>query len=360
MPNTPPRATNTSFSTPMNTAFSGNIGIVDDDGDMVSSHQVSPFPTKGSLQLMNGAFTYSPRFDQQGVDSFGVWLSDGHNPPVVVNININIVPTGSLENAELAWTQEQGSENVFEIMCDAGESDPQSEINGAFTCGVNFPWNQMLPIIMPIQQKPTIAHIGVPAWQPNWAMPNMPAWIDYISPPPSGNPDEPFGILQLTQRQRTTPGYPLGYTLKRYVYRQYLLGNEPHPPIQENGLIDSSGDIAMAISIYQIVNAGVRGLVNWAASRSGAAAGSAAAAAARYTAQTGRQLIVVDSAEQIPTILPANTTVIVRGTFGYQSGNLVLEAINGGARSVIRNIIRVPRGAPGPQTIPPGWTVIFE
>ncbi|WPO97712.1 Ig-like domain-containing protein [Pseudomonas sp. HR96] len=93
--NPAPTSSNSSFTTPENTAISGALVANDVDGDALS-FTATQQPANGTLVLnANGTFTYTPAANFHGADSFTYQVrdADGGTVTAVVSLNVNDAPT---------------------------------------------------------------------------------------------------------------------------------------------------------------------------------------------------------------------------------------------------------------------------
>ncbi len=88
--NTPPTATEKSFSTQAETIYIGTV--VGNDADMDAlTYSVATQPTNGTLTLQsNGSFTYLPNAEVTGTDTFKFFVSDGKAASTAATVSITI------------------------------------------------------------------------------------------------------------------------------------------------------------------------------------------------------------------------------------------------------------------------------
>lgn len=160
---------------------------------------------------------------------------------------------------------------------------------------------QYFPFIVPLHQ------VGrrqpQPAWNPAWAHPNCPPWVNYTSLQraqyllnnwPSGYPAG--STANDVQQLFTSPGWPAGHYWNRHVAAQP--GVVQPPPIQESGLVDDSGNLAM---IALQAQAGLA-LARWITGR-----------AAAILAQPP-MVMRIPAGSPIPATVPPNTIVVIIGS----------------------------------------------
>jgi VCBS repeat-containing protein len=81
------------LSTSENTATSSAVAATDSDSDLLTFARVSG-PTNGSLMLnVDGSFSYTPRINYHGPDSFTFTASDGTNTSQPATVSITVVDT---------------------------------------------------------------------------------------------------------------------------------------------------------------------------------------------------------------------------------------------------------------------------
>ncbi|GGW93444.1 Ig-like domain-containing protein [Alteromonas halophila] len=90
MQNAAPTATDASFTTEADTAFTEMLDASDPDGDTLT-YALEEEPTMGSVEVMDsGEFTYTPAAQVTGMDSFVFSVSDGTNAAVTATVSITI------------------------------------------------------------------------------------------------------------------------------------------------------------------------------------------------------------------------------------------------------------------------------
>ena len=116
-PNTPPSATEDSYTTPEDTSLSGNVltNDTDEDGDTLSA-TLETGVSNGSLTLnSDGSFSYTPNADYCGTDSFTYSASDGEaSDTATVTITITCVnddPTVIVDNTSVTVDEGQTASN---------------------------------------------------------------------------------------------------------------------------------------------------------------------------------------------------------------------------------------------------------
>ncbi|WP_283611414.1 Ig-like domain-containing protein, partial [Mycolicibacterium poriferae] len=90
--NDAPVANNSSFSVSEDSIYTGNLNVVDVDGDTVSTDVVTG-PAHGALTLNDdGSFTYTPDADYTGADSFTYIGTDGVRTTSPATVTITVTP----------------------------------------------------------------------------------------------------------------------------------------------------------------------------------------------------------------------------------------------------------------------------
>jgi len=99
--NTAPVASNNSFSTEINVPYSGNLLASDPDGDPLT-FTIFTNASKGSAAITNaatGAFTYTPKKNKTGSDSFTFKVNDGTTYSNVATVAVTINETNEAPTA---------------------------------------------------------------------------------------------------------------------------------------------------------------------------------------------------------------------------------------------------------------------
>jgi large repetitive protein len=90
--NDAPVAGNTAFTLAEDTALSGNLGVVDPEGDAYSV-ALAQGPTHGAIQFgPDGTFTYTPGANYNGADSFAITLTDAAGATRTQTISLDVTP----------------------------------------------------------------------------------------------------------------------------------------------------------------------------------------------------------------------------------------------------------------------------
>lgn len=88
--NTPPVAVDESVTTEADIAVEGSLSASDEEGDTLT-FSLDTDGDLGSATVMNdGSFTYTPRAQVTGTDSFSFSVSDGVNSPVTGVVSVTI------------------------------------------------------------------------------------------------------------------------------------------------------------------------------------------------------------------------------------------------------------------------------
>ena len=92
-PNFDPATGNYSLTTPEDTPVSGQVKATDVDGDTLTFALGNKSPANGTVVVnANGTWTYTPKADYNGSDSFTVTVSDGHGGTATSTVTIGITP----------------------------------------------------------------------------------------------------------------------------------------------------------------------------------------------------------------------------------------------------------------------------
>ena len=98
--NDAPVANNSSFSVSEDSIYTGNLNVVDVDGDTVSTDVVTG-PAHGALTLNDdGSFTYTPDADYTGADSFTYIGTDGVRTTSPATVTITVTPIDDAPTAQ--------------------------------------------------------------------------------------------------------------------------------------------------------------------------------------------------------------------------------------------------------------------
>ena len=147
--NTPPVASNHTYTVSVSNMLSGNLSafVTDADGDTLTFTKVTD-PTKGVLVLnSDGTFTYTPNSGASGQDGFEFQVSDGSataNATITINISatdVNNAPTAANDSAT---TAEDVAHNGASVL--ANDSDPDGDDLTVETTPVSGPANGTLQI----------------------------------------------------------------------------------------------------------------------------------------------------------------------------------------------------------------------
>ena len=98
--NDAPVANNGSFSVSEDSTYTGNLDVIDVDGDTVSTDVVTG-PAHGALTLNgDGSFTYTPDADYTGADSFTYTGTDGVRTTLPATVTITVTPIDDAPTAQ--------------------------------------------------------------------------------------------------------------------------------------------------------------------------------------------------------------------------------------------------------------------
>ncbi|WP_425004344.1 Ig-like domain-containing protein [Mycolicibacterium sp. S3B2] len=98
--NDAPVANNGSFSVSEDSTYTGNLDVIDVDGDTVSTDVVTG-PAHGALTLNDdGSFTYTPDADYTGADSFTYTGTDGVRTTSPATVTITVTPIDDAPTAQ--------------------------------------------------------------------------------------------------------------------------------------------------------------------------------------------------------------------------------------------------------------------
>ncbi|KWU60944.1 tandem-95 repeat protein [Priestia megaterium] len=140
--NDPPITADLAFTINEDTPLTNQIPAFDPDGDPLTFTLLNPPPSNGSVVLgANGVFTYTPNLNYNGMDTFGVLVSDGkggtslstvtltivpvNDPPVggdrAVTTTINLpvkssIPASDPDNVTLTYTLQQNPDNGTSVI----------------------------------------------------------------------------------------------------------------------------------------------------------------------------------------------------------------------------------------------------
>ncbi|MFY9478165.1 MAG: Ig-like domain-containing protein [Aquabacterium sp.] len=101
---------NYSYTTPEDTPVSGQVKATDKDGDALTFTKGSD-PTNGTVTVNpDGTWTYTPKPDYNGSDSFTVLIDDGHGGKATSTVNIGVTPVNDAPvlTAQTAAVSEEG------------------------------------------------------------------------------------------------------------------------------------------------------------------------------------------------------------------------------------------------------------
>ncbi len=122
--NQPPTANNVVLLTSKNTAINGQLQGEDPDGDPLSYSLVTD-PSKGTVTISaNGIFSYSPRQNETGTDSFTFKVNDGtaDSAPATVTITIDATTAG----VSFSWDPHESEIDGYRIYYKTGtEGGPE-------------------------------------------------------------------------------------------------------------------------------------------------------------------------------------------------------------------------------------------
>ncbi|WP_369361872.1 tandem-95 repeat protein, partial [Priestia megaterium] len=91
--NDPPITADLAFTINEDTPLTNQIPAFDPDGDPLTFTLLNPPPSNGSVILgANGVFTYTPNLNYNGMDTFGVLVSDGKGGTSLSTVTLTIVP----------------------------------------------------------------------------------------------------------------------------------------------------------------------------------------------------------------------------------------------------------------------------
>ncbi|GMG76919.1 hypothetical protein ShirakiTB12_53880 [Priestia megaterium] len=91
--NDPPITADLAFTINEDTPLTNQIPAFDPDGDPLTFTLLNPPPSNGSVVLgANGVFTYTPNLNYNGMDTFGVLVSDGKGGTSLSTVTLTIVP----------------------------------------------------------------------------------------------------------------------------------------------------------------------------------------------------------------------------------------------------------------------------
>ncbi|KNH15423.1 hypothetical protein ACS78_26955, partial [Priestia megaterium] len=91
--NDPPTTADLAFTINEDTPLTNQIPAFDPDGDPLTFTLLNPPPSNGSVVLgANGVFTYTPNLNYNGMDTFGVLVSDGKGGASLSTVTLTIVP----------------------------------------------------------------------------------------------------------------------------------------------------------------------------------------------------------------------------------------------------------------------------
>ncbi|WP_460138081.1 tandem-95 repeat protein, partial [Priestia megaterium] len=164
--NDPPITADLAFTINEDTPLTNQIPAFDPDGDPLTFTLLNPPPSNGSVVLgANGVFTYTPNLNYNGMDTFGVLVSDGkggtslstvtltivpvNDPPVggdrAVTTTINLPVTSSIpasdpDNVTLTYTLQQNPDN--------GEAVINQDGTFIYTPNNNFIGNDQFTILI--------------------------------------------------------------------------------------------------------------------------------------------------------------------------------------------------------------------
>ncbi|MED4212968.1 Ig-like domain-containing protein, partial [Priestia megaterium] len=91
--NDPPITADLAFTINEDTTLTNQIPAFDPDGDPLTFTLLNPPPANGSVVLgADGVFTYTPNLNYNGMDTFGVLVSDGQGGTSLSTVTLTIVP----------------------------------------------------------------------------------------------------------------------------------------------------------------------------------------------------------------------------------------------------------------------------
>ena len=141
--NTPPVATNDSYSTNEDTALSvAAPGVLSNDSDAGNSALTAALvsgPSHGTLTLnANGSFTYTPASNYNGADSFTYKANDGNADSNVASVSITVSAANDapIANPDAATAPKNGSVAIF-ILANDTDVDGDTLTVTSFTQGVH-------------------------------------------------------------------------------------------------------------------------------------------------------------------------------------------------------------------------------
>ncbi len=90
---TPPTASNTSFSTPVDTAYSGQLKASDPDSGQTLTYSIVTQPAHGTVSITDastGTYTYTPGSGYTGSDSFTFKANDGYQDSNTARVSASV------------------------------------------------------------------------------------------------------------------------------------------------------------------------------------------------------------------------------------------------------------------------------